>query len=26
MNRNWEELLAPNHQAVAELKVKLKGM
>lgn len=26
MNRNWEEFLAPYHQAVAELKVKLKGM
>lgn len=26
MNRNWEEFLAPYHQAVEELKVKLKGM
>ncbi|KQB20621.1 GTP pyrophosphokinase family protein [Bacillus thuringiensis] len=26
MNRNWEEFLAPYHQALAELKVKLKGM
>ncbi|PGZ96508.1 GTP pyrophosphokinase [Bacillus pseudomycoides] len=26
MNRNWEEFLAPYHQAVGELKVKLKGM
>ncbi|MEI4831427.1 GTP pyrophosphokinase family protein [Bacillus sp. FJAT-53711] len=26
MDRNWEEFLAPYHQAVGELKVKLKGM
>jgi len=26
LNRNWEEFLAPYHQAVGELKVKLKGM
>ncbi|MBO9128636.1 GTP pyrophosphokinase family protein [Bacillus sp. 165] len=26
MNRNWEEFLAPYHQAVGELKVKLRGM
>ncbi|CAM4092029.1 GTP pyrophosphokinase [Bacillus manliponensis] len=26
MNRNWEEFLAPYHQAVEELKIKLKGM
>ncbi|MFX3630377.1 MAG: GTP pyrophosphokinase family protein [Ectobacillus sp.] len=26
MNRNWEEFLAPYHQAVSELKVKLKAM
>lgn len=26
LNRNWEEFLAPYHQAVGELKIKLKGM
>lgn len=26
LDRNWEEFLAPYHQAVGELKVKLKGM